>query len=163
MNQSVIPLIEVSPESIAPYGRLLGQPEKKPTLSRGDIDYYHHVADSKDFTLHPVTSYLISYPRALILERIERHRQTEESFIPLTGTSVMVLGKPGELIEKDLVAIYLDGSFGIQLHRDTWHYAPFATDNKATYLLLSGKDSGPDIDIRTVTAREIMRPQNGES
>lgn len=162
MKQATIPIIKISPESIAPYGRLLGQPEIEPTLSRGDIDYYHHVADSTDFTQHPVTSYLISHPRNLLLEKIERHRQTEESFIPLTGTSVMVLGKPGELKEEQLVAIYLDGSFGIQLHRDTWHYAPFALDDKATYLLLSGKDSGPDIDIRTVATREIMRPENGE-
>lgn len=157
-----IPLIKVSPESIAPYGILLGQPERQPTLSRGDIDYYHHISDSTDFTDHPVTSYLISYPRTLLLEKIERHRQTEESFIPLTGTSVMVLGKPGELKEEDLVAIYLDGSFGIQLHRDTWHYAPFAIDDKATYLLLSGKNSGPDIEIKTVTTREIAHPQERE-
>lgn len=162
MNPRPIPLIEVNAESISPYGKLLALPDGQPTIARGDIDYYHHIADSNDFTAHPVTSYLISHPRALLLEKIERHRQTEETFIPLNGSSVMVLGKPGPLEEIELVAIHLDGSFGIQLYRDTWHYAPFAIDDRATYLLLSGKDSGPDIEIRDVTARPIAQPHAEE-
>lgn len=162
MYPTQIPLIQVNAQSIAPYGKLLGLPHRAPTLARGDIDYYHHVADSNDFTDHPVTSYLISYPRTALLEKIERHRRTEETFIPLTGESVMVLGKPGTLNEEELVAIHLDGSFGIQLYRDTWHFAPFALGNAATYLLLSGKDSGPDIEIIEVTARDITLPLQKE-
>lgn len=158
MHLTAIPLMAITAENIAPYGRLLGKPASEPTLSRGDIDYYHHVADSNDFTDHPVTSYLISYPRPAVLEKIERHRQTEETFIPLTGESVMVLGKPGALKENELVAIHLDGSCGIQLHRDTWHFAPYALNDKATYLLLSGKESGPDIEVVDVNKREISQP-----
>ncbi len=156
---NTIPLIEATAENLAPYGKLLGLPDRQPTLARGDIDYYHHIADSGDFTDHPVTSYLISYPRPPRLEFIERHRQTEETFIPLTGRSVMVLGTPGPLNTASLVAIYLDGSFGIQLRRDTWHFAPFALGSEATYLLLSGKDSGPDIEVLPVDSRDIAVPQ----
>ncbi|XXD09995.1 ureidoglycolate lyase [Klebsiella sp. R445] len=163
MYLNTIPLIEITAENIAPYGHLLGKPTSTPTLARGDIDYYHHVADSNDFTDHPVTSYLVSYPRPLVLEKIERHRQTEETFIPLTGESVMVLGKPGALREDELVAIHLDGSCGIQLHRDTWHFAPYALHGQATYLLLSGKDSGPDIDVLDVCKREIEQPASKEA
>lgn len=163
MHATTIPLMEITAENIAPYGRLLGKPVSDPTLARGDIDYYHHVADSNDFTSHPVTSYLISYPRPALLEKIERHRHTEETFIPLTGESVMVLGKPGVLNEAELVAIHLDGSCGIQLHRDTWHFAPYALHDKATYLLLSGKDSGPDIEVLEVNKREIEHPVSKEA
>ena len=159
---STVPLIEATAENLAPYGKLLGLPNRQPTLARGDIDYYHHIADSGDFTTHPVTSYLISYPRPPRLELIERHRQTEETFIPLTGHSVMVLGRPGPLNTDQLVAIHLDGSFGIQLRRDTWHFAPFALDCEATYLLLSGKDSGPDIEVLPVRARDIALPDTAE-
>lgn len=162
MYPTQIPLIQVNAQNIAPFGKLLGLPHSAPTLARGDIDYYHHVSDSNDFTDHPVTSYLISYPRTALLEKIERHRHTEETFIPLTGESVMVLGKPGTLNDEELVAIHLDGSFGIQLYRDTWHFAPFALGNPATFLLLSGKDSGPDIEILEVTARDITLPQQKE-
>lgn len=162
MISKKIPLIEVNEKNLAPYGKLLYQPNRAPSLSRGDIDYYHHVTSSNDFTDHPVTSYLISYYRKSLLEKIERHRHTEETFIPLVGDSVMVLGKPGVLNEDEFVAIHLDGSFGIQLHRDTWHFAPFSLTEKATYLLLSGKDSGPDIEVFDVVPRNIEIPKNRE-
>lgn len=162
MIPTKIPLIEVNDKSISPYGILLCKPNRKPNLSRGDIDYYHHIASSNDFTEHPVTSYLISYRREPFLEKIERHRHTEETFIPLTGKSVMVLGKPGILDESEFVAIHLDGSFGIQLYRDTWHFAPFALTEKSTYLLLSGKDSGPDIEVVDVAGRGVTIPQDNK-
>ncbi len=153
-----IPLIKPTAENLAPYARLVGKPLSAPTLARGDIDYYHHVADAQDFTSHPVSSYLITYPRPFLLEKIERHRHTEEAFIPLEGESVIVLGAPGEFDPAALCAVHLDGSFGLILYRDTWHFAPFAQQKPATFMLLSGKDSGPDIEVLDIESRPIATP-----
>ncbi len=153
-----IPLIKATPEMIKPYGKFLGKPDTKPTLVRDDIDYYHNIALSGNFTENPVTSYLICKKHGLTLKQVERHRQTEESFIPLEGRSLMILGKKGELKEDELVAVYMDGSWGIQLYKDTWHFAPFPIDDIATFLLLSGRDSGPDIEVLDVTQRQMPLP-----
>ncbi|WP_196592774.1 ureidoglycolate lyase [Pectinatus sottacetonis] len=155
-----IPLIKAVPETIEAYGKFLGKPDRKPTLERGDIDYYHNIAPSGDFTKYPVSSFLICHKHDFILKRVERHKFTEETFIPLEGHSLMILGKKGELKEENLVAVYMDGSWGIQLYRGTWHFAPFPLDPLATFILLSGRDSGPDIEVCDVKQRKMPLPQS---
>lgn len=157
-----IPLIEPTAENLAPFARWVGQPTTSPTLARGDIDCHHNICDANDFNEHPVASYLICYPRPLLMEQIERHRLMEEAFIPLKGDSVMVLGAPGELDPQKLVAVHMDGSFGLILYRDTWHFAPFALGQPATYMLLSGKDSGPDIEVVDLGPYPISQPEYQE-
>lgn len=156
--KKVIPLIKATEENIKPYGKFVGKSNREPTLARGDIDYYHQICNANDFTNKPVASYLICYPREFIFKQIERHRKTEEAFIPLMGESVIVMGKPGELNTDNLVAVHFDGSCGIIFYRDTWHFAPYALTKTATFMLLSGEDSGPDIEVVDIEPMIISTP-----
>lgn len=157
--KKVIPLIKATPDNLQPYGKFIGKPQRPPTLARGDIDYYHDLHDANDFTNQPVASYLVCHNKGFILTQIERHRHTEEAFIPLSGESIMVMGKVGQLNVDELVAVHFDGSFGIIFYKDTWHFAPFAITETATFMLLSGKDSGPDIEVIDVEPMRITTPQ----
>ena len=162
-----IPLIEATEESLAPYAKLIGlPPTQKPSVERSDITYFHDVCDVNDFTDKPVASFLKAKPHPFTLSNIERHMQTEEAVIPLTGESVMILGPVGEFDANKLVAIHLDGSYGIIMRRNVWHFAPFPlNEEKATYMLLSGRHTPDDIEvlaIDTVVVPEVKRKESAD-
>lgn len=93
--------------------------------------------------------------------------QTEEAVIPLTGESVIVLGPVGEFDINKLVAVHLDGSFGIIMRRNAWHFAPFPLDGEnATYMLLSGRHTPDDIevlDIDTVIVPQVKKEERSNA
>lgn len=152
-----IPLIAATPESLAPYAKFIGLPaDRTPSVDRTDITYFHDVCDADDFTQMPVASFLQAKPHPFTLSHIERHRQTEEAVIPLTGESVIVLGPVGEFDSTKLVAVHLDGSFAIVMRRNAWHFAPFPLhDENATYMLLSGRHTPDDIEVLEIDTLRV--------
>ncbi|MEX0563319.1 ureidoglycolate lyase [Raoultella ornithinolytica] len=144
-----VPLIAATAENLAPYAKYVGLPANRtPSVDRTDITYFHDVGDANDFTDTPVASFLKAKPHPFTLSNIERHMQTEEAVIPLTGESVMILGPAGEFDINKLVAIHLDGSFAIIMRRNVWHFAPFPLHGEdATYMLLSGRHTPDDIEV----------------
>lgn len=163
-----IPLIEATAESLAPYAKLIGLPaNSSPSVDRTDITYFHDICDANDFTNIPVASFLKAKPHPFVLSNIERHMQTEEAVIPLTGESVIVLGPVGEFDINKLVAVHLDGSFGIIMRRNAWHFAPFPLDEEnATYMLLSGRHTPDDIevlDIDTVIVPQVKKEERSNA
>lgn len=160
-----IPIIEATAENLAPYAKLIGLPTNStPSVERSDITYFHNVCDANDFTDRPVASFLKAKPHAFTLSHIERHMQTEEAVIPLTGESMIVLGPVGEFDINKLVAIHLDGSFGIIMRRNAWHFAPFPLHGKeATYLLLSGRHTPDDIEVLKINTVIVPGAEEEES
>ncbi len=163
-----IPLIEATAESLAPYAKLIGLPaNRSPSVDCTDITYFHDICDANDFTNIPVASFLKAKPHPFVLSNIERHMQTEEAVIPLTGESVIVLGPVGEFDINKLVAVHLDGSFGIIMRRNAWHFAPFPLDEEnATYMLLSGRHTPDDIevlDIDTVIVPQVKKEERSNA
>lgn len=163
-----IPLIEATAENLAPYAKFIGLPANRtPSVDRTDITYYHDVCEANDFTEIPVASFLKAKPHPFTLANIERHMQTEEAVIPLTGESVIILGPVGEFDSNKLVAVHLDGSFGIIMRRNAWHFAPFPLHGEdATYMLLSGRYTPDDIevlDIDTVIVPEVKKKERSDA
>lgn len=163
-----IPLIEATAENLAPYAKFIGLPANRtPSVDRTDITYYHDVCEANDFTEIPVASFLKAIPHPFTLANIERHMQTEEAVIPLTGESVIILGPVGEFDSNKLVAVHLDGSFGIIMRRNAWHFAPFPLHGEdATYMLLSGRHTPDDIevlDIDTVIVPEVTKKERSDA
>lgn len=162
-----IPMIEATAENLAPYAKLIGLPSgRTPSVDRTDITYFHDICDANDFTHSPVASFLMAKPHSFVLSNIERHMQTEEAVIPLTGESVIVLGPVGEFDINKLVAIHLDGSYGIVMRRNAWHFAPFPLHGEnATYILLSGRHTPDDIevlDIDTVMVPTVKKQETAD-
>lgn len=159
-----IPLIDVTAENLAPYAKLIGLPtNRSPSVDRTDITYFHDVCDADDFTAIPVASFLRAKPHSFTLSNIERHMQTEEAVIPLTGESVIVLGPVGQFDISKLVAIHLDGSFGIIMRRNAWHFAPFPLHGEdATYMLLSGRHTPDDIEVLEIDTVKVPKVNEGE-
>jgi ureidoglycolate lyase len=163
-NTITIPMIAATPENLAPYAKYIGLPTSRtPSVDRHDITYFHDICDTSDFTDNPVASFLKAKPHEFKLSNIERHMQTEEAVIPLTGESVMILGPAGEFDANKLVAIHLDGSYGIIMNRNTWHFAPFPLNNdNATYMLLSGRHTPKDIEVLDIEAVLVPEVKNRE-
>ena len=67
---------------------------------------------------------------------IERHSNTSEALIPIKGQSIILVGLPekegtGDVVQKDsLKAFYIDGSKGINLKPDIWHWIPFPLESE---------------------------------
>ncbi|WP_044172293.1 ureidoglycolate lyase [Phytobacter massiliensis] len=159
-----IPLIKATAENLAPYAKFIGFPTgRTPSVDRVDITYFHDVCDTDDFTDKPVASFLLAKPHNFTLCNIERHMQTEEAVIPLTGESVIILGPVGEFDINKLVAVHLDGSFGIVMRRNAWHFAPFPLHGKdATYMLLSGRHTPDDIEVLDIETVSVPTPEKRE-
>ncbi len=144
----VLPLIDATAESIAPFGELVTMPE---TAKRRDTAYYGNAvqlwsAEGFRSDEQTILSLARISPRTPSVTWMERHFKHTQTFIPLGGKPfVMVLAPPGDNGVPDVervTAMRFDGSAGFMMHIGTWHEFPFAIV--------------PDTDVVVVLRRETM-------
>lgn len=149
----------LDPREFAPFGRFLGKPKAvSPSGEREDLTVWLGISDLLGMDAEStVWGYLTIYRHDLPLDKLERHCRTAEAFIPLEGSSVMVVAPPTDPNdptaspdESAMRAFLLDGGAGVFFPSGVWHWAPFAITEKATFLLLLDKDIMDDIDVRDV-------------
>ena len=93
-----------------------------------------------------------------LLDRIERHVDITEAFIPLEGVSILPMAPPrdndnprAEVPFDSLTTFLLDGSKGIVMKKGTWHWPPFPITEKVAFsVILSRKTLENDLDIRDI-------------
>ena len=163
-----------TPETVAPFGQLLSVHDgaiKLPiTFYDGKVSVYAPVSfesdDDTQLTLARVDH------RGMQVEWMERHFKHTQTFIPLGGSSFVVVVAPptdGELPELNQVrALLFDGSTGFTMKVGTWHEFPFAlTDRSDVVVILrrettlnlrpdnvvAGEAQGPDLDKKNLVAR----------
>jgi ureidoglycolate hydrolase len=136
-RQVNLPIIPITAEAFAPYGRLF--------RAEGSRDFGRDGYDGWIFPFRAegaVRLQLVRYhPRARQVLLIERHRHVTETRQPVAGpAAVLVVGAPSEIPPRaeDMVAFDL-GNNGIMLHPGTWHSidAYPVTDSPSDYLFLS--------------------------
>lgn len=149
----VIPLTK---KDFEPFGTLIEVPEAGPTISDASLDYWGGLADLD--IENPQVSFLRVKRREFLLDRIERHVNITEVFIPLEGMSIFPVAPPrgvddlkAEVPLDEIKAFLLDGSKGIVFKKGAWHWPPFPLTETATFAVILGAETIKcDLDIREI-------------
>lgn len=165
---------DATPESVAPFGRLLGrQPEMNvmPVSFYGDrvitsrpVDYSCDTRTELSLAMLKVRPFRVQY--------LERHFHHTQTFIPLGGKPFAAVFAPptdADLPDLDAArAFRFDGSAGFCMHLGTWHEFPFPlVDDTDVVVVISSQTSqdlrqratngieafGPDLDKKDMTMR----------
>lgn len=131
-------LTPLTPETFAPFGQVLTQPERAPDSHNQALSYWHDLTSG--FDLGRITlSYFQLKPRPRVLTQMECHPDHEEVFIPLKGTGIMVFApNQKEGIAPDIdkaVAFIMDGRTPFLIRRKVWHDAAFPEGDTLDFLL----------------------------
>ena len=168
-----------TPETIAPFGEIVGgpaTPEINSTTFYSAVQTYRPTFISDEQTEVAVCTLK---RRPIQVKWMERHFKHTQMFLPLGGKPfVAVLAPPtdGELPDLGQVRAFLfDGQAGLAMHIGTWHEFPFALiDNTQVVVILrketsqallkenviDGEGVGPDLDKKDITRRlgVILKP-----
>lgn len=150
-----LPVEPATPQSVAPFGELLGLHDQvKPlpiSFYEGKVTVFAPVAfQSDDDTVMGVATV---DRRDMQVQWMERHFKHTQTFIPLEGKPfVVVLAPPNddELPDLDQTrALLFDGSCGFTMKIGTWHEFPFALVDQSNVIVV----------LRGETTRDLM-PSN---
>jgi ureidoglycolate lyase len=144
-----LPLVEATPETVAPFGTLVG------TEVSADIDipyYPGRVIEGGDIGFRYRGNATIRTAQVLPGERpnvawLERHMHLTQLFAAIAGGSyVMVLAPPnheadGHLPDLDAaIALRFPPASVLLLHIGTWHDFPIAVDRPVTFLIANSEE-----------------------
>ncbi len=73
------------------------------------------------------------------IERVERHKETDEVFVLLFGQAVLFMGEGETKIEK-LIPVVMEPGKMYNVKRNAWHVAVLSQD--ASILLVENRDTG---------------------
>jgi ureidoglycolate lyase len=159
----VLTPVPATPESLAGYGWLIGEPEGK---VREKIDFYGKEVQvlqpaafhgNDDLCLNLVTF----AKRPLTVKWMEYHSKHTQTFIPLKGHPfVMVLGKPTRLrpdgtrdmTKPDLpdpetvTAFQFDGTGGMVMDVGVWHEVPFPLEPRTNFVCICTNETNTDLE-----------------
>ncbi|MBL8701206.1 MAG: ureidoglycolate lyase [Alphaproteobacteria bacterium] len=154
-----LPLVDATPETVAPFGMLIATDARVPPLrSRfyGDaVEIRKPARLVNDAQIELSVARLKRRP--LVASWLERHPKHTQAFIPLGARPfVMILAPPGEAPLPDpatVVALRFGGTQGVALHLGTWHEFPLALEDDTEIVVL----------LRHETARDLQTDQGNEA
>ena len=123
------------------------QYNEKPTALSEYHNYWHKVADISQLGDEGTVGYLEikRKDRIFFLEKMERHQETLEAFIPMSGVGIFCLApaSPDRNVPdiNSIEAFYIDGSSSFFLAPGVWHWLPFALSPQIKFILLSKKST----------------------
>lgn len=136
---------EFTPENFQLYGRILDASQATPRLNFC-IDFINERSSAR-LNLALIHAPLISLPFAY--EVLERHPYSEQTFLPLsTTTSLIVVARSDHLTKPDLAtlkAFIVPSGLGIVYRPDTWHTGMAALEGPSHYAMLI-HEAGTDDD-----------------
>ncbi len=144
-----LPLVDATPENLAPFGLYLGSEVPESGLSipfyKGSVQEGHNF--SFQYRGQAVMRSAKIGRRNPQLDWLERHLHMTQLFVPLgTRGYVMVLAPPNQDEGHDVpdlsraVAFRFPAGAGLMLHKGTWHDFPFATEGEVTVLTANSSE-----------------------
>jgi len=147
----------LSSKSFAPYGTIIGSKESKPTFSNSELDLWFGIDDIKlNSGIAQICWLEVKSRRPFICDKLECHMNCSETLIPMSGQSILVVGlskgKPSydSLPDvKSIEAFFIDGTKGVNLKPEVWHWLPYPLSERANFALVLKKDT-PEEDLRII-------------
>ena len=135
----------LTPESFAPFGRVLRAPKAGPREDHAATVENDRPATARA-NLALIAAAAARFP--LELNMLERHSQSTQTFLPLDVREYLVVvclddghGRPDMA---SLIAFRVDGRTGIHYHRGTWHHAMTTIGEPGVFAMLVHEDGTPD-------------------
>ena len=153
----------MTPETFAPFGRILMRPKRDPDIQNDALGYWHAL-DPIGFERQPVWGYLEVYARPRVFDRLERHCDAHEVFIPVSGAAYMPFARGGDPDDPDatpdldtLTVFRVESPVSFVIGRGIWHAVGFPLERSAAYLLaLEAHTPSDDLDVRTIGSVTIQ-------
>jgi ureidoglycolate lyase len=137
-----------SPENFTKFGTTVVPSFKESPATLSEYhNYWHKVADISQLGDEGTVGYLEieRKDRKLALEKMERHQETLEAFIPMSGVGIFCLApaSPDRNVPdiNSIEAFYIDGSSSFFLAPGVWHWLPFALTPQIKFTLLLRKST----------------------
>ena len=145
METREIRIERLTQAAFKPFGTFLGKCETEPTAKRKDLTAWLNISSFLDLQSKGSIGYLEVYRQEKFsLGTLEYHEKCAEAFLPLSGTSVLVVAPfhapMGSMDEGQIRAFLLDGSSGVFIPKGVWHWAPMAISETADFLMLQNND-----------------------
>lgn len=145
---------DLSAESFEGYGYVISQQYGEPLADNEAFTYWDKIAELEIET--PISTGIVEgHQEDFTVNVVERHVETPEILVALSGDFVALLGKPdnstGEV--KELKAFYVKQGEAIALSKGTWHSPPIAVEERCKALVIF-KSGTPDNDLEEVELEE---------
>ena len=136
-------------ETFAPYGELVDHMSAEPVLAKpGHTEWWWYPDGAGDLSALGGEGRMGTvrfWRRELVLDELEHHPNTKQSFVNLDGVSVAIAApvdvfENGEPDASRIEAFILDGAKTITYDIDVWHIAPFPLTESVTFAILMRND-----------------------
>ena len=118
---------------------------------KNDEFSYESLSDNIDVGNPSSAGFLLCSQRAMILSKMERHTETMEILVSLSGDSVLCLALPGDdPAESTLRAVHFPQGKALAMHSGTWHWIPYALQDEPSrcLVLFKGRTGANDLQIK---------------
>jgi len=144
------------PVAFAPFGDLIASPRSLPNIDfSGTLD---NQRDAARTTLYTTVVEPVALP--VRLEKMERHRFSSQTFLPLEASRYLVCvaphGKDGQPDPAALRAFIVPAGVGITYRANVWHHPMMALDRRASFAVVMWRD-GSTGDEEFVDLAEPLR------
>jgi len=153
-----LPVEELTEQGFAPYGWLIDAERTTPKMKEDIFTFWDGLAEL-DIQGKTTLGLLEVVARSPEFSKLERHVKTEEAFVALDGSVVVLVSPPTP--EKDLPdptkvkAFRLEAGKGVHLRQGTWHWIPYPLQ-KRVRLLVVFRQGTPDEDLDIKDLRELI-------
>ena len=136
-------------EAFEPYGELVDHLSMEPVLEKpGHTEWWWYPDGPGDLSALGGEGHIGTvrfWRREFILDELEHHPNTKQSFVNLEGVSIAIAAPTDVFVSGeanvDLIeAFILDGPKTITYDIDVWHIAPFPVTESVTFSILMKKD-----------------------
>lgn len=136
-------------------GRLIQKPLGRATICNQKMQFWDSVGVFSTNDLISI-GYLEVKKTDFTFNEMERHIQTEELLIPVSGTSMVAMAEPNEPdinLPKKVKTFILDSSMAILIGKGVWHWVPFPLGDSAAFLVIFRQGTPAD-DLEIVNFKE---------
>lgn len=134
----------IDPVAFAPFGEVITSPDTLPNIDASRA--LDNRRDGASTTLYTTIVAPVTLP--LTLTRMERHRYSSQTFLPLDASRYLVCvaphGSNGQPDPDALLAFLVPAGTGITYRADVWHHPMTALDREARFAVLMWRDGGAD-------------------
>jgi len=151
-------------KNFAEFGNVLGASEaKKPNIQDEISNVWLGLSDLMGIgsTKANHITFLQIHSKPAKNNKIEKHQTSAEAFIPMQGTSILMVVPAEAANSKGLPdmtrcrAFLMDGSKGVIMKPGTWHTVPYPLTDEATYIVLVDDAIIPKNDIHITQIEEV--------